>query len=294
MAIKKKNLGTSFSRNLHSVMLIVVFILILVLQLQSTNQIMSKTMASLHVKPISVNTNDIPSVTVTMTTCNRLDLTRESLESFFKFNANAISSIKSFKMVIDCFNGTFVDAISKEFPTIQFIRPITQSTVPYHRMMDNIQLLYTHVKQEGTDYWVHMEDDWKFVAPNFIVDGIKVLESVGKNSSIWMVVGREPNSFLPHVNNTFGWRNAGNVSYSILRVLSGGGASYCSYTSNDAVISVKSAMRLELNFSQHDHEANLSRELGLRGVHVAILQKHRYYHTGGNSTTMRNKVDIST
>lgn len=63
MAIKKNLGGTSFSRNLHSVMLIVVFILILVLQLQSTNQIMSKTMAFLHVKPISVNTNDIPSVT---------------------------------------------------------------------------------------------------------------------------------------------------------------------------------------------------------------------------------------
>lgn len=232
-----------------------------------------------------------PPVTVTMTTCNRLDLTQKSIRSFYRFN-NGIN-IKAFKLVADCFDSRFTQSISDEFPKIDIIGSESASKKTYHRMMDNIELLFQHVVREGTKYWVHLEDDWIFVADNFVRDGIEVLDSVGQNSSIWMVMGRQADTFKPEVNKTFGWKNtsSGNIAYGTLGILSGSGGSYCSFTSNDSVMQVDKATKWGLNFSDWDHEADLSAHLGRNyGAQVAILFSHRYYHAGGNSTTMKNVV----
>lgn len=96
-----------------------------------------------------------PAVTVTMTTCNRLHLTQDSLRSFYKFNSDA--NIQAFKMIVDCYNETFAHTITNEFPNIELLSSVSNSTSPAMRVMDNVQLLYTHVLQEGTEFWVHME-----------------------------------------------------------------------------------------------------------------------------------------
>lgn len=96
-----------------------------------------------------------PAVTVTMTTCNRLHLTQDSLRSFYKFNSDA--NIQAFKMIVDCYNESFAHTITQEFPNIELLSSVSNSTSPAMRVMDNVQLLYNHVLQEGTEFWVHME-----------------------------------------------------------------------------------------------------------------------------------------
>lgn len=104
------------------------------------------------------------------------------------------------------------------------------------------------------------------------------------------MIGREPNTFLPKVNNTFGWRTtpaSDNITYSVLNMLAGGGGQFGSFTLNDSVIRVDSLKRFGIDFSQFDHEAQCSYFLGSEfGSQVALFRNYRYYHTGGNSSTM--------
>lgn len=227
-----------------------------------------------------------PPVSVTMTTCNRLRLTEDSLRAFCQFNEDA--NIKVFKIVVDCYNSTFFDAISKEFPNVDVLRSKSNSNSPAQRVLDNVQLLYSHVLKEGTMYWVHLEDDWSFVKGKFITDAIKLFNSLGENSTTWQVIGREANTFQPRTNDTFGWKTTpDNITYSVLNILSGGGGQFGSFTLNDSVIRVAALKKWNVTFSQYNHEAVLSLTLGKKyGAQVAILKDFRYYHTGGNSSTM--------
>ena len=163
-----------------------------------------------------------PAVTITMTTCNRLHLTQESLRTFYQFNSDA--NIQSFKVTTDCYDPIFVEKIGNEFPNIQLIRPTTNAKNPNQRMMDNMQLLFTHVLQEGTQFWVHLEDDWNFVKNSFITDGMKVInEQADKNSHIWMVIGREVNS-MGSQKGRVSWQNTtdeNNIAFGMLNILSG-------------------------------------------------------------------------
>ena len=102
-------------------------------------------------------------------------------------------------------------------------------------MMDNVQLLFTHALKDGVDFWVHLEDDWNFVKGNFITDGIKVLDYVGANSSIWMVLGRHyDNSHDGHANTTFGYKNTvGNsITFGALNFLRGWHNKWGSWSAN--------------------------------------------------------------
>ena len=228
----------------------------------------------------------LPAVTVTMTTCNRLRLTQESLRTFFQFNSDV--KIRSFKIVVDYFNATFARIISEELPNVQLLRLVSNGTKPDKRMIDNIQLLFTHVLQDGVDFWVHLEDDWNFVKSSFITVAMKVFDSIGNSSSIWQVMGREPNTFLPKVKDTFGWqKTADNMTFSVLNMLPGGGGHCGLFTTNDSVIRVEKAKKWVGDFSKINSEWETSRMIRTKyGSQVAILKHHRYYHTGFNSSTM--------
>lgn len=228
-------------------------------------------------------------VSVTMTTCNRLNLTLESLSSFFQYNSDV--SIKSFKMVVDCFNSTFSETIARKYPKIELLEPMANTTSPSARVMENVQLLYHHILRDRAKYWVHLEDDWTFVENGFVSDALKIFNSLDDTSPIWQVMGREANAFNPKMNQTWGemgWRtNPDNITYGVMNIMSGGGGYFGSFTLNDSVIRVGSLQRFGLNFSSFTHEAKFSLELGIKhNAQVAVLKKHRYYHTGGGQSTM--------
>lgn len=225
-------------------------------------------------------------VTLTITTCNRLDLTIKTIDSLMKFNYN----IRKSYLLLDCFNDTFADTLVSLYPTIHFLTPRTKRSDKNLRHMDNIQQLFEMV---STRWWFHCEDDWEFLRPGFVNDSITLLTDGGKDESIYMVIGREPNTFKPLVNRTFGWKFVGGKEYGVLGINSGPSGKFTSYTANPAVIDAHVAKRLIGNFSRFRAEYDVSSYLGKSlGSRVGIFRNHYYKHIGGGRTTMKRGVPI--
>lgn len=223
-------------------------------------------------------------ITVTMITCNRLGLTMDSLATFFKYNPGIEQS--QFYMSIDCYNETFVKTIQNKYPTIQLLNSTSQKTIGQLRINDNIQMVYEKV---DTEFWVNLEDDWTFIQPNFVKHAIDVLNTVGPDHPIYMVMGRQPNSFKPVVNRTYGWHTTSNNStqYSVLNQAQWGPTTrFGIWTNNDAVIRISSLRKWGIDdFSKFKDEPDTNNELYKYGALGGILHDGRYIHTGDNHST---------
>jgi len=225
-------------------------------------------------------------ITFTMTTCNRLDITLKTLESLKKYKYLE----QPFKVIImiDCFNSTFYDTLRMSYPDSIFVFPrSTEKKRINLRHMHNLQQLFEMV---DTRWWFHCEDDWEFVAPGFIENSLDVLSDPHKNDSIYMIIGRKPNSFKPHVDEKFGWHKSttGDNVYSVLKINSGPAGKFSSYTANPALIDVYATRRMIGNFSNYKGEYDVSSKLGKRhGARVGIFKEHYYYHLGDGVTTMK-------
>ena len=222
--------------------------------------------------------------TFTMTTCNRLDLTLKTLSSLKQYGYD----VDSFIIMLDCFNETLADTLYQKYPHVHFVTP----TSPHGenggaRHMDNLQQLFEMVK---TPWWFHCEDDWEFTAPGFIENSKTILSN---DSSIYMIMGREPNTFKPHVDETYGWKTSpNNHKYGALRINSGPSGSFASYTANPSVLDVSRVHAMIGNFSNYRGESDVSRKLGKRfSARVGIFRDHYYHHMGmGRSTIGRKPI----
>lgn len=220
-----------------------------------------------------------------MTSCNRLDLIHETLDTFFRFNLDI--NIQSFAIVVDCYQPVFVDTISRDYPDIRLMRSKSTATFGEKRVVDNIQLLFTHVLNEGTEFWVHLEDDWSFVRSGFVADGIKLLKHASTNENIWMVIGRDPNT-QGSQRGRVTWRTYPDLGFSFgtLKPKAGWKNKWGSYTANPSVVNVKKAKALVGNFSSFPDEGTISETLGQKGALIAAFKDHRYYHIGEGKTTI--------
>ena len=121
-------------------------------------------------------------VTVCLTSCNRLDLLKETLDSFFSINTYPIERFlitedstnpDAYKSIVD----NYGDKVKVIFNSIN----LTPA-----RCIDKMYHLAT------TEYLFHCEDDWKFDGnPNFIKDSMDILEERKDIYQIWI---RHPNT----------------------------------------------------------------------------------------------------
>jgi len=103
-------------------------------------------------------------VTVVLTSCNRPDLLRQTLDSFFSYNSCPIAA---FVVVED--GPTSLDVVSSyPFPC----RHRLIATGERVGQIAAIDYAYSHVQ---TDYIFHLEDDWEFYAPGFIEKSLRLL-----------------------------------------------------------------------------------------------------------------------
>lgn len=212
-------------------------------------------------------------LTITMTTCNRLELTRRTLRSLQEFE-----SIKAVRVLVDCYNETFVEELRREFPSVLLENSTSDSENKNVRHMNNLQQLFKNVK---TKWWFHCEDDWEFFRGGFIEDSMRVLTNT---SDIYMVIGRQANTFKPHVNKTYGWVND---EYSVLRTNSGPHGYFTSYTANPALLDTSKVHFLIGDFASFKAEYDISRHLGRHtNALVGIFKNHYYEHIGGGFSTM--------
>ncbi len=113
-------------------------------------------------------------VTCILTSCDRFDLLRITLESFFKFNTY---DIKEFFVYEDSGKGVPVE-IKKDYPFIKWIEP--------NERTGQIVALDTLWQAVKTPYAFTMEDDWETYRSSFIEDSMQILEAEEKIMQVWL------------------------------------------------------------------------------------------------------------
>lgn len=108
------------------------------------------------------------SVTVVITSCNRLDLLERTLQSFIKYNTYPIDR---YLLIDDSANlQTFqnIEKLNQKFGNI------LELYFNYEKLgqVKSIDKIYSLV---DTDYIFHCEDDWEFYKYDFIQDSIELL-----------------------------------------------------------------------------------------------------------------------
>lgn len=217
-------------------------------------------------------------ITFTMTTCNRLNLTSRTLSSLKNHGYN----IDGMLIMVDCYNQSFVDAISTRFPEVVLVEPSRTSEKASDRLMINIQELSDMVVGR---WWFHCEDDWEFTRGGFLQDSLQVLNGWMCPDELYMIMGRQANSFKPHVDNQW----VGPIGS--LRVNAGPGGAFTSYTANPALIDMDKARKFIGRFDDYRSESHISRTLGSMIVpkRVGIFNDRFYYsHIGYGKTSMRD------
>jgi GT2 family glycosyltransferase len=115
-------------------------------------------------------------VTLVVTSCGRIDLLEETLESFFKFNTYPIAETI---IVEDSGVPQNFNRVSQLVPTPLNII-INETNIG---QVASIDKAYAKVK---TDYIFHCEDDWEFFKPNFIEKSLEILNNDPDLITVWL------------------------------------------------------------------------------------------------------------
>jgi hypothetical protein len=114
--------------------------------------------------------------TVVLTACNRPDLLDRTLESFVQTNTYPIKKF----IIID--DGLILGC--NDFVLAKYDLPFTlrYNTVKIGQVR-SIDLAYSEVH---TPYIFHMEEDWKFLRPDFIQKSKEIMETDKKIITVWL------------------------------------------------------------------------------------------------------------
>ena len=221
-------------------------------------------------------------VTVTFMSCNRLELLQKTIDSFEKYNT--YHHIERKIILIDCFNLTLYHSVIDMYGSEYIIVNSTCTKKNKNKkLMSNLQQLSEMV---NTKYWFACEDDWEFIRPSFIEASKSLLE---QKLEFMQSMLRQPNTFKPHVNSTYGWHILDSIGlkYSVLKLLSGAAGAFTSFTANPSLIRMKDKRRYINDFRKFKHEADVSKYLGRKyNLQVAIFNVGYYDHLGYGYSTM--------
>jgi hypothetical protein len=120
-------------------------------------------------------------IDVILTSFNRLDLLKVTLDSFFKHNTYPITSFT----IYDDY-GWDKMTVQQRNKLIDLVGNYEVQLVCGTQRIGQIQAIDTLVKNVTTPYYFHMEDDWEFIRPNFIQDSIEVLEQHPEIIQCWL------------------------------------------------------------------------------------------------------------
>ena len=115
-------------------------------------------------------------ITVVITSCNRYDLLKKTLASFFKFNTYPIKKI----IIIDDSGkkGCIDEVVIPEYIERQLI--YNEQNLGQIKSIDKA---YSFV---DTEYIFHCEDDWEFYNYGFIEKSLEILKTDNKIFCVWL------------------------------------------------------------------------------------------------------------
>lgn len=132
--------------------------------------------------------------TIVLTSCNRPDLLKETLDSFF--DKNSYDGIGDINIIDDSLHIGCNDFVKDRY---DYKIKLWYNKVKLGQVR-SIDLVYQSVK---TPYIFHMEEDWKFLRSEFIEKSKTLLEYDEKIITVWL---RSPNDKTlkhPYSSNTF-------------------------------------------------------------------------------------------
>ena len=114
-------------------------------------------------------------VTVVITSCNRLELLKRTIESFRKMNDYPI---EEFIVIEDSANVLMHQWLSELYPNITFI-----FNGKNEGLINSIDRAYAIVK---TPFVFHSEDDWEYTKPGFIRASLNIMENNHMVQQVWL------------------------------------------------------------------------------------------------------------
>ena len=147
-----------------------------------------KMINELYMLNIDESKND---VTLVITSCNRPELLKRTIESFVKQNSYPIAEIL---LIDDSGMIGCNETILKDFPELRIVSIYNDTNIG---QIESIDKVYSYVR---TKYIFHCEEDWEFLQPGFIEKSMKILEAPG-NERIFTVWLRPHNCTSGHPIN---------------------------------------------------------------------------------------------
>ena len=124
--------------------------------------------------------NKIHEVTFALTSCGRMDLLQQTVDSFIKFNKYPIKEWLIIEDSCDPKIWEELKLINETKWDSRFKLILNEENLG---MFGSIDKLYQNV---NTEYIFHSEDDWEFYRGGFIEDSIKILETQPKVIQAWI------------------------------------------------------------------------------------------------------------
>lgn len=141
-------------------------------------------------------------VTVVLTACNRPDLLEPTLDSFFEHNTYPI---EDFIIIDDGMVPGCNDFVHTKYPSTRFTLLYNQIKI---RQIRSIDLAYSYV---NTDYIFHLEEDWKFLRPDFIQKSMDIMKEDADIITVWL---RSPlDKTLHHTYSSETYHTASGTAY---------------------------------------------------------------------------------
>jgi hypothetical protein len=239
------------------------------------------TLSSIRVVNKMLRTGD--GVTVTITSCDRWDLLKRTIESFETFNT--YSAIEERIILLDCSGEDFLQKVRLHFPHYKVVFSQSTSRRGEGRMLANVEYLSSMVTSK---YWFYLEDDWLFYDRGFLEYGIAAL----KVTPSPQVIFRDHNVVKPQVNTTAGWSKVvDDIFVAPLRAPAGPGGVFGAFSFNPFVMRTVDKGKYVGDFRAYHSEAHLSREMWRRHhLHVAILNRGFVKHLGDGTRSKVHKV----
>lgn len=214
-------------------------------------------------------------ITVCITSCNRFDLLKTTIDSFLKLNTYPISK---YFLNEDSGNPEMVEKIKSQYgDLIEIIfNGVNQG------LLQSVDNLYQLVE---TEYIMHIEDDWLFQGnPNFIAESLTILQENPNIHQVWIRHGI-PDSWLEQPKNKI-YRMVKNCHFG----------DWCGFSFNPGLRRKSDYLKMFPNgFNVHnlhgsnsvlsEHDCNMV--ASAQGYRAAILNKPACRHIGDGKSTYK-------
>ena len=182
-------------------------------------------------------------VTVVITSYDRADLLKITLDSFIKYNTYPI---KKFIIIEDSGKKEINNFCKKDYKNEKFELIYNETNIG---QVESIDKAYSRVK---TKWIFHCEEDWCFIKKGFIEESFKIFKKEGsKLFTVWL----RPYDCLGHPIVTSGKQDYNYMHKSYTYVYKGIAHSWCGFTFNPGLRTTKNALLLHPYMKKCTHRS---------------------------------------